>query len=739
MEEARALAGAPRWVTLQVDAPPGCSDGAGWELCFGISTGGRFFEELCFDDDDCGTQYWRSSLALGHHTLRFEGQIGVAGWSWKLHDGKVYKPKPAHAETWHASPPPDETKGILAHYAISDDSPYISDMVDMMEIEFVLSAVGGFDLTGGLALIGPAATVLDRALTSSAGAFCSDLGGIHEDDPYFWASACSEAVGPNGDEFFLPIADAQCNATICSNHDAGHGLVNTSTPCKAGDLLAACAVRCCSVCTSSCVVTSLLVYVPQWSFGKVIAVAILMLLGCYCGKYSCLRDEFDCDCWGGSVCARTVLAFVTVYACLYMMDVVLEDETSPFWGEEDIGVMAYVRVLMLCICACAHVWSAASLSSTRRTASTLPFGFQQSKVKTMQQVLVLPFEQLQAELAAAEATYRKVSRHNRRTEETTVLAEIIVAIKDRLATEEGMQALQEGIPPMRMKGRPTFAESAYRQAYESSPRAVDTTMGMLFYDVQILIDSFCHRHHCAPGQIAWLVQDFTARLMAQNQGTCSDGIAKAAMLLWTSNLCLGGGGQDIQRATLFVMLNETIRQSGHPQATLQPAIVAAARIARCINELCVLPRQPPGQHYPADNIRQVFRGGGFDPQYRAFYDRSAACDFESGSGAFRIPQYWATSLSEGVATRFMQANSSPGGLQSVLWTISMAADQNMWNAAIVESTHFVGEQEYLFVPFSTFVVLQVSWCAGLGSRGRSCFRLVTCGVASRGMGAGSVL
>jgi hypothetical protein len=69
-----------------------------------------------------------------------------------------------------------------------------------------------------------------------------------------------------------------------------------------------------------------------------------------------------------------------------------------------------------------------------------------------------------------------------------------------------------------------------------------------------------------------------------------------------------------------------------------------------------------------------------------------------------------------VATRFMQANSSPGGLQSVLWTISMAADQNMWNAAIVESTHFVGEQEYLFVPFSTFVVLQVSWGAGTHSQ-----------------------
>eukprot|EP01043_Picozoa_sp_COSAG02_P014739 COSAG02_NODE_613_length_19522_cov_13.355249_2_plen_729_part_00 len=723
MEEARALAGAPRSVTLQVEAPPSCSDGAGWELCFGISTGGRFFEEFCFEDDDCGTQYWRSSLALGHHTLRFEGQIDVAGWSWKLHDGKVYKPRPAHAETWHATPPPDETKGVLVHYAFYDDSPNLSDMADVMEIEFVLAAAGGFDLTGGLALIGPAATVLDRALTSSAGAFCSDLGRVHADDPYFWASACSEAVGPNGDEFFLPIADAQCNATICSKRDAGYGLVNTTNPCKDGDLLAACAVRCCSVCTGSCVVTPLLGYVPQWSFGKVIAVAILLLLGCYCGKYA----EFECiDCSGGSVSGPTVLTFVMVYACLWMMDIVLEDETSPFWGEEDISVMAYVRILILCICACATVCGAASLSST---VSTLPFGGlpcaeedstgsppppivprqpQQSRVKTLQQVMVLPFEQLHAELAATEAAYRK-ARKNMREEESRVLAEIAVAIKDRLATEEGMQAVQEGIPPMRMKGKPTFAESAYRQAYENAPRAVDTTMGMLFNDVQVLIDSYCRRHHCASDQIAVLAQDLTARLMAQNQGACSDGIANAAMFLWTSNLRLEGGGQDLQRSTLFMILNETIRQSRHPQANVQPAIVAAARIARCINELCVLPRLPPGQYYPADNVRRVFRGGGFDPQHRAFYDLSAACDSESGAGAFRIPQYWATSLREDVATRFMRTNSGSGGLQSVLWTISMAADQKMWNAALVESTHFVGEHEYLFVPFSTFLVQRVNW------------------------------
>ena len=167
------------------------------------------------------------------------------------------------------------------------------------------------------------------------------------------------------------------------------------------------------------------------------------------------------------------------------------------------------------------------------------------------------------------------------------------------------------------------------------------------------------------------------------------------------------------------MLNDTIRQAMHPQAPLQPATVAAARIARCINELCVLPRPPPGQYCPADNVRRVFRGGGFDPHHRAFYDSLNSyrtVGVEVGAAAFRIPQYWATSLSEDVAKRFMRANSGPGGLQSVLWTISMAADEPMWNAALVESSHFVGEEEYLFVPFSTFVVVEVCWGPGTHSQ-----------------------
>jgi len=289
--------------------------------------------------------------------------------------------------------------------------------------------------------------------------------------------------------------------------------------------------------------------------------------------------------------------------------------------------------------------------------------------------------------------------------------------------------LHEGVPPKAPpRPKPTFAESAYHKAYDDAPRAGYTTLEMLFRDVQMLIHSHCH-HSCGPDQADLLATDLTTRLhrQVQHNALLSQGgeIAKAAMLVWTSNLQLKGIGQDnLQQVTFFMILNDTIRKAGRPDAlTSTSSITAAARIARCINELCVAPRPPPGQYDPADNTQRVFRGGGFHPDYKSFYDALSSrgsFDVECGAAKFRIPQYWATSLSEGVAMRFMQSNSVSGHraqdesttVQSVLWTISMPADKNMWNAALVESSHFPGEHEYLFVPYSTFTLLKVRWSAG---------------------------
>lgn len=221
-----------------------------------------------------------------------------------------------------------------------------------------------------------------------------------------------------------------------------------------------------------------------------------------------------------------------------------------------------------------------------------------------------------------------------------------------------------------------------------------------------------------------ITEDFTSQLIAETQSAhgelMSTGahVKHLALLLWTSNVQLPVVG-----GSLFSIVNHVIRNDiadapgQHHRSGMQPA----ARIARCICELCVNPALPPGLDLPAVGaaaaMKRVFRGGGFDPKHRMFFDERASA---AGDSAFRIPQFWATSLTERVAQRFMKQNSgalSERNLESVLWQVDMVATVPMWNAALVEQTdtHFQGEQEYLFVPYSTFVLLDVSWSTGTHS------------------------
>jgi hypothetical protein len=48
----------------------------------------------------------------------------------------------------------------------------------------------------------------------------------------------------------------------------------------------------------------------------------------------------------------------------------------------------------------------------------------------------------------------------------------------------------------------------------------------------------------------------------------------------------------------------------------------------------------------------------------------------------------------------------------VIWTILMEAGVDMYNASLVQRTHFSGEAEYLFTPYSVFTVDSVEFRAG---------------------------
>ncbi len=734
-EDVRELAAPPRWVTLQIDPPENVQE---WELCFGISDNDVFYDEECYDNDDKG-QYWKLELELGYHTLRFEGQTSIPGWSWKLHDGKVHEPVPDDAESYYQSAP-DETTGVLAHFSYND-APFPTDVV---EIDFVLRAAGGFVVADGEALIGSAASFQEEH--PSGGAFCSDLGYAHADDPYFWAATCPEVTDPRGSRYWLPITAARCE--VCSDlsvssvgaHLNGTTRFKGAEFCGRDNLTAACAASCCSVCTGPCIAPG---FVPRITFWRIAASVMLLCVGLAAQRYNSIGPcvlffeadvqhfvEHDPILWvyQGIICVPLLLV-----CFLYAMEHVRSDPTSPFWGEENVTFMSFARLLALCVLALCLVCYTAQLAaglrmSARQSApQPAPRPPPRPPAPTPQAIAKLTVEQLHMELDKVQSEYRRLigqPQHNSKQLEDAMNAKATIrAIRGRL----GELGVQEGIPPM-AASQPSFAESAYQQAYDEAPRAESTSLEMLFNDVQELIRHYCQQHNCAPDQTELLAQDLNARLLAQYQDRArtvpdSDKVARAAQIVWTSNLPLGSGGVQLQQATLFQMLNDTIRNSGRlGNSTVPTGISAAARIARCINELCVKPAHPPGHYNASDNTRRVFRGGGFDPRHKAFFDAlnsHRTFDAERGAKKFRIPQYWATSLSEDVALRFMRGNSGVAhrghgnsDLQSVLWTISMPADSFMWNAAQVESSHYQGEQEYLFVPFSTFAVLQVRWNMG---------------------------
>ena len=56
------------------------------------------------------------------------------------------------------------------------------------------------------------------------------------------------------------------------------------------------------------------------------------------------------------------------------------------------------------------------------------------------------------------------------------------------------------------------------------------------------------------------------------------------------------------------------------------------------------------------------------------------------------------------------------GDEHVMWTILMEAAVNMYNATLVQRSHFAGEQEYLCTPYSVFTVDSANWQAGTTAR-----------------------
>lgn len=138
------------------------------------------------------------------------------------------------------------------------------------------------------------------------------------------------------------------------------------------------------------------------------------------------------------------------------------------------------------------------------------------------------------------------------------------------------------------------------------------------------------------------------------------------------------------------------------RATDTQVRVAAEAITRAINKNCVTvgaAASVSGIH-PADNV--CFRGGGFDDRYR---------DFFAVGREFRQPAFLATSFAVETAQKFIRMR---GDTNCVMWIIRIDPERKCRHVNLVKRVvpGLADEQEYLFAPYSAFLVLSASWKAG---------------------------
>ena len=144
------------------------------------------------------------------------------------------------------------------------------------------------------------------------------------------------------------------------------------------------------------------------------------------------------------------------------------------------------------------------------------------------------------------------------------------------------------------------------------------------------------------------------------------------------------------------MINRALRDDA-------PAIMPSlAVLVRGINVLCITRRKPGEQKLPPS--MRTFRGGELPMQHVEFYRHRIG-------QKYRVPGYLATSFSEGVAYVFLY-NKFAEGKTPVKWIVEMdprGRDDPVYKCKQVNfvDTNTLGEEEFLFAPYSVFTVLEV--------------------------------
>jgi len=205
----------------------------------------------------------------------------------------------------------------------------------------------------------------------------------------------------------------------------------------------------------------------------------------------------------------------------------------------------------------------------------------------------------------------------------------------------------------------------------------------------------------------------------QRPGEVVLNVSAAAQRLWTSTQKL----EDVppqHHAELCSMINRALRDDA-------PAVMPSlAVVVRGINVLCITRRKPGEQKLPP--AMRTFRGGELPMQHVEFYRQRVGKKYRCvGAGvgrgvrgwgrmtrdarARRVPGYLATSFSEAVAYGFLY-NKFAEGKTPVKWIVEMdprGLDDPKFKCKQVNfvDTNALGEEEFLFAPYSVFTVLDV--------------------------------
>ena len=181
----------------------------------------------------------------------------------------------------------------------------------------------------------------------------------------------------------------------------------------------------------------------------------------------------------------------------------------------------------------------------------------------------------------------------------------------------------------------------------------------------------------------------------QRPGEVVLNVSAAAQRLWTSTQKL----EDVppqHHAELCSMINRALRDDA------EDVMPSLAVLVRGINVLCITRRKPSELKLPP--AMRTFRGGELPMEHVEFYRRRVG-------QKYRVPGYLATSFSERVAYGFLY-NKFAEGKTPVKWIVEMdprGRDDPVFQCKQVNfvDTNTLGEEEFLFAPYSVFSVLEV--------------------------------